>query len=611
MWGGVVDPVAKLNSLVIMKNGTNLEVGGVSYLVESQLGQGGAGKVYKVRSSVDDGIYALKKIQKDKRLERNERFRREIAFGMNAMNDHVVKIHAQEENEQHFYYIMDLYSKNLRQIVAEESDYLVLLDYLSQLCDGLAYVHDQGVVHRDIKPENILIDSDNRRLVLADFGIAHFKDSSLTEKGDLLANRNYQAPEQMAKMDARDIGKPADIFALGLIMTEVFTKQNARGVEHRRIGDVYPFLSNLDLLVERMMLQDEDQRTTIRAVRDHLKLIRNQVGARIEEIAEQLGPLDVSTSGGSVEMSRVVQQASADVLSAKYIFERTSDEELSRYNPNYHCEVSYRVSDELYNACVQSLLYTICKAKFEYEANSGWSESNLNFVLSSSKTQLQIEFEAIQSQYPVASDSRWGVLSRMAGHYFRFCKDYHCREIVESAKRSLSVTSNPDDGSLYHNLMNAPILWVVKNLRRYLKTDASETSLHIRREIEIEYHVSIDWEGTSPGDSGRKALGFNLLYLPDQEESVASILTELMAKWNVSVAKQNGGSYSIHFNSFGEYEQFRRKALEVATQDYIFEGDVLHLLQTDDVYDDLVALTWEPTFDIPNTLAKVLGLREI
>lgn len=594
-----------------MKNRTILEISGVSYAVESQLGQGGAGKVYKVRSSKDDEVYALKQIQKDDRPERNERFRREIAFGMEAKNDHVVKIHARGESEQCFYYTMDLYPKNLRQVVMEESDYRVLLDYLSQLCDGLAYVHDQDVVHRDIKPENILVDSDTRRLVLADFGIAHFKDSSLTQKGDLLANRNYQAPEQMAKKDARDIGKPADIFALGLIMTEVFTKQNARGAQHRRISDVHPFLANLDLLIERMMLQDEVQRTTIRAVRDHLNLIRKQVGARIEEIAEQLGPIEVPTSGGVAEMNRIVEQAGADVLSAKYIFERTTDEELSRYNPYYHCEISYRVSDELYNACVQSLLYSMCKAKFEYEANSTWRESNLNLVVSPFKTQLQIEFEAIQGQYPVAKNSRWGGLPRMAAHYFRFCKDYHCREIIESAHRALSVTPGPHDGSLHDNLVNAPILWVVQNLRRYLKTDAFETSPHNLREIEIEYHVSIDWEGTSPDDTGRKALGFNLLYPSDEAEPIAPILAELKAKWNVSFAKQNDGSYSIHFNSAGEYEQFRKKALAVATQDYVFEGDVLDLLQTDAKYDDLVALTWEPTFDIPNTLAKILGLREI
>lgn len=345
------------------------EIGGVLYTVESVLGEGGTAFVFKVRSSLDDKVYALKRIKRDaNRPSRNERFLREIEFGMEARHDHVGRIHARSEDEKYFYYIMDLYSTSLRDIIAEESDYMVLLDYLSQLCDGLAYVHSKGVVHRDIKPENVLVDRENRRLVLADFGIAHFKDSSLTQKGDLLANRNYQAPEQMAKRDARGIGKPADIFALGLIFTEVFTKQNSRGVRHRRVGDVYPFLSNLDLLVERMMLQDETQRITVQAARDSLNLIRKQIGSRIQGIVEDLRRTDVPNCGDIPEANIILEQAGTDVLSAKYIFERTTAEELSRYNQNYHSEISYRVSDELYNGCVQSLLYSMCKRMFQNEA---------------------------------------------------------------------------------------------------------------------------------------------------------------------------------------------------------------------------------------------------
>lgn len=591
-----------------MKNRKVIEINNVSYVVESLLGEGGAGRVYKVRSSADDKEYALKQIEKDeKRTDRIERFRREIKFGMEASHDHVVKVHAQFEDAQCFYYTMDLYPKNLRDIFVEESDYRVLLDYLFQLCDGLAYVHDKGIVHRDIKPENILIDTDNRRLVLADFGIAHFKDSTLTKKGELLANRNYQAPEQMAKKDVRGIGKPADVFALGLIITEAFTKQNARGSRHRRIGDVYPFLSNLDLLVERMMLQDEAQRITIQAARDYLNLIRKQLNARIEAIVEKLQLNEMAPSGGIPKMEPVLEQAGADVLSAKYIFERASDEELSRYNPNYHCEISYRVSDELYNACVQSRLYAMCKAKFEYEANGTWRKSHLKHLDSPLKEQLQRDFEAMQGRYPVANNSLWEGLPGIAAHYFRFCKDYHCKEIMENAKRALSL--GPE--SLRHNLVNVPLLWLTQSLRGYLDTDFFESSSRSLREIEFERHVSVDWEGTCPDDPDRITEGRDLFDHLDETESIIPILQALKAKWNVSFAKQNDGNYSIYFDSPSEYRDFSKQALAAAAQDYVFEGDVLDLLRTDDKYDDIVAVTWGATFDIPNTLAKVLGLRDI
>lgn len=586
------------------------DIGGVSYKVESKLDQGGAAFVFKVRSLLDDKVYALKRIEKAG-ASRNERFRNEIKFGIEARNDHVVKIHAKCEDDDYFYYIMDLYSTNLRKVIAEESDYLVLLDYLSQLCDGLAYVHDQGIVHRDIKPENILVDSENRRLVLADFGIAHFKDSALTQKGDLLVNRNYLAPEQMVKNNAKDVGKPADIFALGLIITEVFTKQNSRGARHQRVGDIYPFLSNLDLLVERMMLQDATQRITIQATRDSLNLIRKQVGSRIEEIVDELRQSDAPNGENSPEANRILQRAGIDVLSAKYIFERATDEELARYNLNYHCEISYRVSAELYNGCVHSKLYSICKAKFETESRGGWSQSNLDLVVSPLKAQLQREFEAIQRQYPLASNSIWDGLPLMAANYFRFCRDYHCKEILETARRELSITPHAGDGSLHNNLVDAPIIWIANSVRWYLKANLFEMSPQNLQRIEFERQVNVDWEGTDLENSYRKTRGGDLYNQSDEAEIIVPILEEFKNKWDASYAKQGDGRYSIHFRSRYEYERFRKLALAVAASDDVFEGDVLDLLRTEDDYEDLVALIWEPTFDIRNTLAKVLRLRKI
>ena len=336
------DLTLKFSSLIIVKKRAIPKIDGVSYVFESVIGEGGTAEVWGVRSSLADQAFALKRIAKGVGSSaRDERFRNEIRFGLSASNDHVVRIHSQFEDENYFYYTMDLYSMSLRKIIEEEFDYEVLLDYLSQLCNGLAYVHSKGIVHRDIKPENILVDRANRRLVLADFGIAHFKDSTLTKRGEILANRNYQAPEQMAKKDPGGIGQPADVFALGLLITEMFTKQNSRGARHRRVGDVHPFLSDLDLLVERMMLQDATQRIRIEAVRDMLNLIRRQVHSRIEELVDDLRRIDAPTGGHTRETEQVLERAGKDVLSAKYIFERATDAELLRYNSNYHCEISY------------------------------------------------------------------------------------------------------------------------------------------------------------------------------------------------------------------------------------------------------------------------------
>ena len=74
-----------------MKKQIILEIGGISYSVESQLGQGGMAKVLKVRSSLDDEFYALKQIEKVAQQKRNERVRNEIGFGLAARSNHVVR----------------------------------------------------------------------------------------------------------------------------------------------------------------------------------------------------------------------------------------------------------------------------------------------------------------------------------------------------------------------------------------------------------------------------------------------------------------------------------------------------------------------------------------
>ncbi|MDQ0094713.1 serine/threonine-protein kinase [Paeniglutamicibacter psychrophenolicus] len=589
-----------------------LEIEGVSYTFESILGHGGTAEVWKVRSADDDKVYALKKILKHVRSDRrNERFRKEIEFGLAARNDHVVRIHAKSEDEKYFYYTMDLYPESLRAVIENETDHQVILDYLSQLCEGLAYIHQAGVVHRDIKPENILVDSKKRRLVLADFGIAHFKDSTLTTAGELLANRNYQAPEQMVRNGATDIGKPADIFALGLIITEIFTKQNSRGARHRRVGEIHPFLSDLDMLLERMMLQDETQRIGIQAARDWLRLIRRQLAANVEGIMEELRTNDAPTDGSVSDANHILKQAAMDVLSAKYIFERTTKEEISLYNPNYHCEIDYRVTQELYNSCVQSKLYSICKAKFEYEANSTWNDSDQKLVVSPFKKRLQSEFESLQRQYPLARSSIWAGLPSKAAHYFRFCKDYHCREILESIQDLLSVTPGSSAESLHRNLVGAPIIWIARSVREYLETDFFELSLQNLQSIEFDRQVIVHWEGTSLEDSSRKTTGAELFDKSSDAEIAAQVLGVFESRWDVSVGQGTDGSYSIYFPSSDEYERFRKSALAIASEDYWFRGDVLDLLRPVDQYEDLVVLSWGPTFDIRSTLAKVLKLREI
>jgi len=132
-----------------------------------------------------------------------------------------------------------------------------------QLLEGIGFAHSKGVWHRDIKPENILIDNRSSRAVIADFGIAHFSQDTImtaieTKDKDKLANFVYAAPEQRDRNGI--VNGHSDIFALGLILNEMFTGTVIAGTHYKTISDVDKNYAFVDTVVELMTAQSPHNR---------------------------------------------------------------------------------------------------------------------------------------------------------------------------------------------------------------------------------------------------------------------------------------------------------------------------------------------------------------
>ena len=103
------------------------------------------------------------------------------------------------------------------------------LELARQLCAGLAAAHDRRVLHRDLKPANVLIDG-RGRAHLADFGLADLTDQR-RDAPEIAGTPGYMAPEQL---EGREVTTRTDVYALGLVLYEMFTGKRALAVDGAR-----------------------------------------------------------------------------------------------------------------------------------------------------------------------------------------------------------------------------------------------------------------------------------------------------------------------------------------------------------------------------------------
>ncbi len=195
------------------------------YRVIDRVGEGGMGVVLRAQDLRLSRQVALKLIRPHLLQERElvEQFLAEARAMAQLRHPNVAEVFDFGEHEGLPYFAMrfvdgpDLHTWVGRQTQPLPID--VALGLLSQICEGVAAIHDAGAVHRDIKPENILLDS-NFRVVVTDFGLVCPLEGLGPESGYQITGgtASYMAPE-LAREDLLPMGLAprADVYALGIL----------------------------------------------------------------------------------------------------------------------------------------------------------------------------------------------------------------------------------------------------------------------------------------------------------------------------------------------------------------------------------------------------------
>ncbi len=207
------------------------------YQVYEKLGSGGMGEVYRAKDTKLGRIVALKFLSgsfHDDKWARKQFLKEAQA---SAMLDHryICAVHGIEQSGGHDFIVMQYIdgctlAESLRQI---QNDIHQIQSIALQIIEAVAFAHSHGVIHRDLKPGNIMLTKEGRIKVL-DFGLAKIvqqknfgagmeQTSQVSQTGIIRGTVSYMSPEQLR---AEQLDHKSDIFSLGIILYELFSREN-------------------------------------------------------------------------------------------------------------------------------------------------------------------------------------------------------------------------------------------------------------------------------------------------------------------------------------------------------------------------------------------------
>ncbi|HEY0510851.1 MAG TPA: protein kinase [Thermoanaerobaculia bacterium] len=197
------------------------------YRIESRLGAGGMGEVYRAWDERLERWVALKTVRSEAagNDKARERFRREARAAASLSHPAIVQIYDILDWEDGDAIVMELVDGEslARRIARGPAAVRETIRLGRQIAEGLAAAHAKGLLHRDLKPENVMVTADGHAKIL-DFGLAkRLEEPPLTRDSVVVGTFRSMSPEQARGLP---LDPRSDLFTLGLLLYEMLTGQS-------------------------------------------------------------------------------------------------------------------------------------------------------------------------------------------------------------------------------------------------------------------------------------------------------------------------------------------------------------------------------------------------
>jgi serine/threonine protein kinase len=205
-----------------------------TYEIESMIGQGAMGIVYKARHLLMEKTVAIKMLKQSLVSDSHsvKRFQHESKAASKLDHPHVIKVFDFGlSDDGRPYIVMDfLEGVSLADLIKAKGQVTIerTIRVIGQACSALDHAHRQGVIHRDLKPTNIVLtkyDQEDDFVKVVDFGVAKLLNAGaegqkLTQDGEVCGSPVYMSPEQCI---GNDLDPRSDIYSMGIVIYESLT----------------------------------------------------------------------------------------------------------------------------------------------------------------------------------------------------------------------------------------------------------------------------------------------------------------------------------------------------------------------------------------------------